>query len=289
MDGRAHRGTALRTRDVTASSILNETTLLVRATFAPWGGLLLLTALPYRFAQVWFVETLVATEGRARHYRDALMSVAAIVVAALAVAVIGRLVFARACRLQQNALIDIGTAPLRPRPISVAAALYTSAFFAMLSALLALPIVPLAITAIFSALSIATAELNEKASLTEPFRILARHARPARALAGIFFAMAVGFIVSWINLLVAFMLGAWALGGIAGVDAIRWSALLSPTTRLFTLIVTAGALVALEPFWIAAHVVYVSRVRSHRTGEDLKQWLDALKMTNGEEREAASL
>lgn len=275
------------TRNITAASILNETTLLVRAT-STWGGLLVLLTLPYRFAQVWFVETLLVAGGNARQHGTALLSVAAVVAIALAVHIVARLIFARACRLQQSAVLDIGNAPLRLPLLSVTIALYTGAFFALLSVVLTLSVVPLALTAIFSALAVATAELNERASLLEPFRVIARHSRSARALAGVFFTMCAALIMACINIYAAFQIAVWAAGGVIGLDVVRWTALLSPSTRLFALLVLAGALAALEPFWIAAHVIYVGRLRAHRSGEDLQQWLDAIRAADRHTKDASA-
>lgn len=284
LDGSTGDGPLLRTRNVTAASILNETTLLVRAT-STWGGLLVLLTLPYRFAQVWFVETLIVAGAGARQHGAVLSSVAGAVALALALNIVARLIFARACRLQQNALVDIRLSPIRLPLLNLAVALYTGAFFALLSVVVSFAVVPLALTAIFSALAIATAELNEKASLTEPFRVIAKHSRPAKALAGVFLTMTAALIMAWINIYVAFQTALWAAGGVLGLDVVRWTALLSPSTRLFTLLVLAGALAAIEPFWIAAHVIYVGRLRSHRSGEDLQQWLDEIVATDSRSKE----
>jgi hypothetical protein len=42
---------------------------------------------------------------------------------------------------------------------------------------------------------------------------------------------------------------------------------------------TAGALVAVEPFWIAAHVVFVRKAGAQERGDDLRAWFEELRKT----------
>jgi hypothetical protein len=60
------------------------------------------------------------------------------------------------------------------------------------------------------------------------------------------------------------------------VNLARWDVLLSGANRHYLLLLLAGAIVIVEPFWIAAHVVLVRRAGVAETGEDLRMWFRAL-------------
>src|SRR5438477_4022515 len=57
---RAARGTPLIRAPLSTTAVLDEAADAVRLTAAPWGGLLIITALPYRFAQAIFADRLLA-------------------------------------------------------------------------------------------------------------------------------------------------------------------------------------------------------------------------------------
>jgi hypothetical protein len=39
----------------------------------------------------------------------------------------------------------------------------------------------------------------------------------------------------------------------------------------------AGAVMIVEPFWVAAHVVYVRKAGAEESGDDLKAWFAELR------------
>jgi hypothetical protein len=83
--------------------------------------------------------------------------------------------------------------------------------------------------------------------------------------------------VALVNLAAAFQLGAWLAGAIGGFDAPRWQLLFSGDNRRFMLILAAGAVIVVEPFWIAANVVYVRKAGAEESGDDLRAWFDELR------------
>jgi hypothetical protein len=89
-------------------------------------------------------------------------------------------------------------------------------------------------------------------------------------------------LVAAVNLHVVFQAGVWLSGAVPGVDGGEWSKLLSPGNTRYVLALVAGVVLALEPYFLAASTVYVHKVDSRSSGEDLRLWLDRLR------REAAA-
>src|SRR4051812_40313158 len=72
LGGCADRRTLLIRAPLSTTSVLDETTDAVAHVAAPWGGVLILTSIPYRFLQVLFIERLDALRDSATHYGRAL-------------------------------------------------------------------------------------------------------------------------------------------------------------------------------------------------------------------------
>jgi hypothetical protein len=86
-----------------------------------------------------------------------------------------------------------------------------------------------------------------------------------------------GVLVAAVNLHVLFRAGLWLSGALPGVDPGEWSTWLQPGNTRYVLAVLAGAVLALEPYLLAAATVYVHKVGSRSSGEDLRLWLDRLR------------
>ncbi|HYO75389.1 MAG TPA: hypothetical protein VE010_02905, partial [Thermoanaerobaculia bacterium] len=84
---------------LSTTSVLDEAADVVAATAAPWAGILILTALPYRILQALFLEQLIEVGSEAAHYGNLLGGTANLIVATFVLALWGRAVYARACRL----------------------------------------------------------------------------------------------------------------------------------------------------------------------------------------------
>jgi hypothetical protein len=267
----------LNGRDLTTSSILNDATDLVRATASPWGALLVIAALPFRFLQVEFVERLAQLGGEAKHYGRALQNTASLAIAAFILLLFFRAVYVRACRLADaGESRQLSLAPFRLSLASLAVYLVTGLAFQTLSILLCFTVIAIPILAIFGGLAAATSDQPRTPSLGTAVRLLGRYtARPA-TLVGLMLVLAVAFLIIAINLFFTFALLLCMAGGLACVDTTRFDALFTPTSRLFDLLIVAGALALLEPFWMAISVTYVKRVDSRRSGDDLRSWFSEL-------------
>jgi hypothetical protein len=129
---------------------------------------------------------------------------------------------------------------------------------------------------IFAGLAIGTMELNDRVSLVRPFQLMFRYTRHMRipfALSVVFFC---GLFVALANLAGAFSVGTWVAGALGGFDAPHWQTLFG-SNRRYILMLCAGAFAAVEPFWIAAQVVYVRKAGVEESGDDLRTWFEELR------------
>jgi hypothetical protein len=85
------------------------------------------------------------------------------------------------------------------------------------------------------------------------------------------------FVLAAVNLYFVFQIGLWLAGGFADLDVARWHGLLSPRNPRFVAVLLAGGCLAVEPHWLASLVVYVHRLQSRGSGEDLRLWFELLR------------
>lgn len=260
------------------TSVLDEATDVVSMTAAPWAGLLVATALPYRFLQAMFFDQLIEVRTEAAQYGNLLGGTANMIVAAVVIALWGRAVYARACRLAMGRGATPGREVWRVPAAALVSFFLTSSVVLLLGHLSVFTCLGLWVAAMFAGLAIGTMELNERVSVLEPFRLIGRYAKPM-ILLGMAFVFFCGLFVAFVNLAAAFGLGVWALSAIGGFDAPRWELLFTPGNRRFVLMLIAGAFVAVEPFWVAAHVVFVRKAGAQERGDDLRAWFEELRRT----------
>lgn len=264
-------------RDLSIPTILNDAIDVVRQTASPWGALLFLAALPFRFLQVEFVERLAQLGSEAKHYRHALQNTATLAMLAFVLLTVARLVFVRACSLSGSGQLARGPLlPLRVAPASLALYLVLALLFQTISIVLSFTILVIPIAAILTGVAAAVCERLRTPSLSASLRPLGRYTARPSTLTGLLLVLAVAFLVIALNLYFGFLLLLWLAHGVGGFDVTRWSALFSLSSRLFDLLLVAGALALLEPFWFAICSTYVKRIDSHRSGDDLRAWLHEL-------------
>jgi hypothetical protein len=261
---------------LSTTSVLDEATEVVSITAAPWAGLLVATALPYRFLQALFLDQLLEVGDQAPKYGNLLGGTATMIVGATLIALWGRTVYARACRLAMGRGTRPGRETWRVPAAALVSYILTSSVAILFGYISVFTCIGVVIAVVFAGLAIGTAELNERVSLLEPFRLIVRHARTAIAIALVFVFFCAIF-VALVNLAAAFALGVWAVSAIGGLDAPRWQLLFTPGNRRYVLMLFAGALVAVEPFWIAAQVVFVRKAGAEERGDDLRAWFEELR------------
>lgn len=260
------------------TSVLDEATDVVSMTAAPWAGVLIATALPYRFLQALFLDQLIEVGNDASQYGRLLGGTANLIVAAILLALWGRAVYARACRLSLGRGATPGREVWRVPAAALVSYFLTSSILLVAGTLGVFTCLGVWVVAIVAGMAIGTMELNERVSVLEPFRHIRRHARGATLL-GLSLVFFCALFVALANLAAAFGLGVWALTAIGGFDAPRWELLFTPGNRRYLLMLVAGALVAVEPFWVAAHVVFVRKAGAQERGDDLRAWFEELRRT----------
>jgi hypothetical protein len=262
---------------LSAADVLDDAGDLTALAASPWIGVLWLTALPLRLVQAEFVSRLAALGGDASRYGDLLLALAALATAALVLATAGRAVFARACLLAIRTGAPAGREALAVGATPLLAHLFLALLVEVLFYALCLTVVlvPLAIT--LAALAAAVAPLADRPGLRAPLRALAAPLARAGTLVALQLVFAVAFVVAFANVALAFYAGLWLAGALPGIDLAAWAGRFSPESPRFLALVAAGACLAVEPFWVAAHVALVHRLRARETGEDLRARFERLR------------
>lgn len=262
---------------LSTTSVLDEAADSVRTAAAPWLAVLILTSIPYRFAQVVFVERLLQLGGDASHYVNYLQSIATMTMVAFIVSRWGRLVFARAVRLAGESGATPKRETLRIPFATFLNYLYVCAFAEVANLMLLIICITPALFTVFNGLAIGSAEMNDHPSLVAPFKRIGKYTKDIRIATAVMLVFGCAFIVAALNVAAAFAFGLWLAGSIGGWDAHRWALLISFENRRFLLVVIAGAVIALEPFWIAAYVTLVRKAGAVETGDDLRAWFEELR------------
>jgi hypothetical protein len=267
----------VRRSDLAVGGLLDEAGDLAAAIALPWAGVLWLSALPLRLGQAHFAARVAELGDEAHAYGDHLQGLAVAVGVAFLLSLWGRAVYVRACVLRLRTREPGGLAPLRLRPGALASYVYVAlaieaAFYATCASVVAVPALVLV-----AGLAAATVPLMERPGLVEPFRLVTDNAREAVPLVGLLLAFAAALVLAVANLAFLFRFGLWLGDGVLGLDLTRWDALLAAGNVRFVFVLVAGAALIIEPWWLAALVVYVHRLRSRASGEDLRIWFDRLR------------
>lgn len=262
---------------LSTTSVLDEAADVVSLTAAPWAGLLMATSLPYRFLQALFLDQLIEVGSDAARYGNVLGATANMTVLTIVLAFWGRAVYARACRLAMSRGTTPGRETWRVPAAALASYILTASAATLLGYIALFTVAGFIVAVIVAGLAVGTIELNDRVSVTRPFVLIGRYSNRL----GILFALLLVFfcatIVAMVNLATAFQIGTWLAGAIGGFDAPKWQLLFNGDNRRYMLLLVAGALVLVEPFWIAAHVVYVRKAGAEESGDDLRAWFEELR------------
>ena len=262
---------------LSATSVLDESAEVVTLTAAPWAGLLIAALLPYRFLQAVFLDQLFEVGGDAAQYGNLLGRTATLTVAAMVIALCGRALYARACRLALARGAAPGRETWRIPPAALASYILTGSAAIAIGYATFVTIIGLVVAAIFAGMAVGTMELNERASLVTPFRLIAHSMKDLKIPFALLFVFFCATVIALVNLIAVFQLGVWLAGPIAGSSAPQWQIVFAPGNRRFVLALIAGAFVLVEPFWIAAHVVYIRKAGANESGDDLRAWFYELR------------
>ena len=205
------------------------------------------------------------------------MTIAVWMFLAFVVATLGRAAFARACLLAIRTGARPGREALAVGLVPFLSHLYLALLAEVLFFGLGLTLVAMPLAVTLAALAAAVAPLAQSASLVEPLRLAARAGRAGGLLLGLPAVFLVVLVVAFVDVAVAFRAGLWLAGAVPGVDLATWSHRLALGNPRFLLLVSVGTALAVEPFWLAAHVVAVHHQRARRTGEDLRARFERLR------------
>lgn len=262
---------------LSTTSVLDEASDVVGVTAAPWAGLLLATSLPYRFLQALFLDQLIEVGSSAARYGNLLGATANVTVAAMVLAFWGRTVYARACRLAMARGNAPGRETWRVPPHALASYILTAAMATLVGYVSLFTFIGFMAAVMFAGVAIGTFELNDRVSVVRPFTLIGRYSKRVGILFGLFFVFFCAIFVAAINLAAAFGIGAWLASAFGGFEAPNWNFLFSPLNRRFNLMLFAASIAVIEPFWIAAHVIYVRKAGAEESGDDLRVWFEEVR------------
>jgi hypothetical protein len=260
---------------LSVTALLDETVDVVAAA-APWSAIPIAAALPYRFLQVLFVERLLDLGDDARHYAHALGRLATLTILAFVVSLLARAVWLRICGLAHRRAAIRTADALRVPPAALLSYLFTSALLTALLHAIWITVIAIPLLVLVGGLAAGTMELNERPSLLEPLRLIRRHSKHARILLALLFVFAIAVGAAAANLYACFAAALWLAHAFATADLARWNGLLGFGNSHFVLLLVAGALAAVEPFWLAANVLVVRNAGAAESGDDLRQRLEEL-------------
>ena len=244
---------------------------------APWTAVLILATLPYRFLQAVFFDQLLEVGPNAAHYGNLLGGTANLIVLSILIALWGRAVYARACRLAMARGAAPGREAWRVPAAALGSYVLTGSAAILIGYISLMTIVGFPVAVMFAGMAIGTMELNERLGVFAPFGQIARNARRVGVPLAFVFIFFCALLVAMVNLGASFGLGIWLASAVGGYDAPQWRLLFSGENRRFVLMLIAGALVLVEPFWIAAHVVFVRKAGAAESGDDLRAWFSELR------------
>jgi hypothetical protein len=251
-----------------------------------WAAVLALASLPLRLLEVHFANRLLQLGAHAGGHLHHLLSISWLITAAMLPALWGRAVFARACAmaLQSGTRVPARLA-LRLPAAGLAGYFYAAMVWDGLFQAVGWMIVPLPVLALGSGLAVATAPLTGDAgdagrigvggdlpARPGPLASLARALRgapPAAACLGLAVTFGAALAVAALNLYALVRLCVWLAGGVSGLDLAAWSLALGAGNRHFLLLLVAGGVAMVEPFWLASLVAGVRAARARESGEDL--------------------
>lgn len=272
---------------VQVSAVLDESAELVSRDVPGWAALLALSSLPLRFLEAHFFNRLLQLDESAPQHVAYLVSLSWLVAIAFLPALWGRAVYAHACSLALS-----GRAGSRQAPASLVlhlpiGTLVSYAYAATVAELLIVALgwtwIAMPVLALYAGLLAATAPLQEKPGLLAPLTLPLRQLRPFFPFLGITSVFVLAVPVVLLNLYALFKIGLALATGTSGFDLSWWNVTLSLDNQQFVILVIAGAVTILEPFWIAALVAAVRRARAQESGEDLAAWFAEIRSRELEE------
>jgi hypothetical protein len=256
-----------------ALSIIDEAGDIVSRA-AGFVGLLWITSLPARLSLAWFVARLLVLRKEAGHHGNELLRLAWLTLVLWLVSLWGRHVFVRATRHSLQSTLPPPSDLVRGSMVELLAYAVSAAVIELFFWMLLVTFVMPAMLLVLAGVAAAAGPKTPRAALKTVFDGIGSLWMLLRL--SFFFVLALAVVL--INLH-SFAQGAlWAASGLAPVDVAVWTHLLQYENPTYSLLLIAGGMLLLEPFWLAALTVHVERVRARSSGEDLRRWFDGLRV-----------
>lgn len=259
--------------------ILDDTHGTVARVAAPWIGVLWLFTMPYRFAQAYFIRELVDLGRKAPEFGGYLERLAWILFALFLPAVYGRCVYVRVCSLELQSGARVGREGWRVSAVHLLHSLYVGLLLEVLFALTVWTFFAAPLLALPSGLVYVAATRSTRPSLFSTLSGILQLMSGLKAVLGLVATFLLALPAAFVNVYAALRGGLWALTALGGDGLTRWEHLLRPIhpnvpllpgEMMTILICIAGALLIVEPFWLAALTVYAQRTQLKQSGEDLR-------------------
>ncbi|MCU0241190.1 MAG: hypothetical protein MUF51_02055 [Vicinamibacteria bacterium] len=183
-----------RAGTLTLSEVLDDAFHLVPQVAAPWAGWMALLGLPLRFMQAHYIAELQELGTQAREYGIYLGGLALAWMLLIVPALVGRLMFVRACETRMSTLAAPGFKGARFTAAAFFCALYTTLLIESAFWLSCITWVLPPFFILLAGLSVATASLNERPSLTGPIAKIFDALRQGRIVFGLLFVIFVYMI-----------------------------------------------------------------------------------------------
>lgn len=280
----------MKSTGIPVGAVLDEAAELVSRDVPGWAALLALTLLPLRFLEAHFFNRLLQLDQLAPDYVSYLTALSWLVAFAFLPALWGRAVYAHACSLAFSG--QSGRSGSRQVPVSLALRLplrtlvsyfYAATVAELLMVLVGWTWIAVPVLALYAGLIAATAPLQERPGLLAPLTLPLRQLRPLFPFLGVMMVFVLAVPIVMLNLFVLFQIGLALATGSSGLDLSWWNVTLSLENQQFVILVIAGTVTVLEPFWIAALVAAVRRARAQESGEDLAAWFADIRSRELEE------
>lgn len=265
--------------------LLNESSALIRQIAAPWLGVAWFLSMPLRLMQAYWLQELSQLGASAHRYGNYLGELALYLLFTLFLAVYGRSVFVRACNLAPPSGGPPGLAAFKVPLRDYATHLYLVLLIEVFWHMLFMMVLPMPYLACLVPLAAAIAFNVQAPGVLAPLKELFHFGTSVGPLMGLAMFFGAALLIVWINFYFAALGMIYLAKGFAGVDTSQWEHLLRaykyvpilPVEFLPKTLLFVAAVLILEPFWIAAHVLLVRSLRARQSGEDLKLWFEELR------------
>jgi hypothetical protein len=276
----------MRIPRTTSMQILNAAARTLRRVASPWMGVLWICTLPLRLAQLYFLYQLqFLAEAGPQHYLYYLWRLAAFVFIAFLVSLYGRAVFVRACWLAPDGVSRAKLEPLKVPLGDFVPYAYTALIFEFLFYIGMFTLIAPWPFLIFGGLAAAASYgIGGPKILRAPASVFAllNSWRSLVLLCAITLLFALALFFVYVNLYVLVIVLLMLFGSFLGSSLPVWQhifepGLLTPKEQLATWMLMIGAAMIVEPFWLAANVELVQKIRAQKSGDDLRLWFQDLK------------